>query len=405
MSAEPMLAERTHDVATPTMTRAALRGRASRQGAHRAPKPVRRVRVPTPSRQPVLRGVAEVVALLPAHNEAPSIRRAVENLQNQTTPPVRIIVVVDNCTDETSGIALDAGAEICETVGNVHKKAGALNQALEVLLETLSDDTLVLVQDADSALDNPFLENASACLTEGRYGAIGGTFRGGEGAGFVGHLQRNEYARYARDVRRLKGKCLVVTGTAAVLRVSMLRQISAARLAGTIPAGDGRGGVYDTTVLTEDNELTFAIRHLGYEVLSPIGCTLETEVMTSWCDLSAQRLRWKRGALENCFQYGVTRITWSYWGRQALSLLGVLVTVIYLGTLVWAAKTNSFTVQPFWLAITGIFVIERTVTVSDRGWKYMLAAALLYEIFYDLFLQFVHLKAFTATFFRSQHSW
>src|SRR5450759_868727 len=146
-------------------------------------------------------------------------------------------------------------------------------------------------------------------------------------------------------------------------------------------------------------------RHLGYEVLSPIGCTLETEVMTSWRDLSAQRLRWKRGALENCFQYGVTRITWSYWGRQALSLLGVLVTVIYLGTLVWAAKTNSFTVQPFWLAITGIFVIERTVTVSDRGWKYMLAAALLYEIFYDPFLQFVHLKAFTATFFRSQRSW
>jgi biofilm PGA synthesis N-glycosyltransferase PgaC len=238
-----------------------------------------------------------------------------------------------------------------------------------------------------------------------RYGAIGGNFRGGDGAGFVGHLQRNEYARYARDVRRLKGKCLVVTGTAAVLRVKTLREISAARKAGRIPAGDGQGGVYDTTVLTEDNELTFAILHLGYEVLSPVGCTLETEVMTSWHDLSAQRLRWKRGALENCFQYGFTRITWPYWGRQVLSFVGLLVTAIYLGTLAWAAAIHQFHIQPFWIALTGIFVIERMITVSDRGWRYMLPAAFLYEIFYDMFLQYIHARAFTAAFFRLQRDW
>jgi hypothetical protein len=78
--------------------------------------------------------------------------------------------------------------------------------------------------------------------------------------------------------------------------------------------------VNDTTVLTEDNELTFAIRHLGYDVLSPPGCPLETEVLTSWGDLRAQRLRWKRGALENCFEYGLTRITWRYRARQLLAL-------------------------------------------------------------------------------------
>lgn len=346
-----------------------------------------------------------VVALLPAHNEAASIRQAVGSLKTQTVPPSRIIVVVDNCTDETAAEAYGAGAEVIETVGNVHKKAGALNQALRIILPTLTDDTLVLVQDADSALDCPFVENAVLCLAEARYGAIGGTFRGGEGAGFIGHLQRNEYARYGRDVRRLKGKCLVVTGTAAVLRVKVMREISAARMTGIIPAGDGRGGVYDTTVLTEDNELTFAIRHLGYDVLSPVGCTLETEVMISWRDLSAQRLRWKRGALENCFQYGLTRITWPYWARQLMALLGVLVTVVYLGTLVWAAFTHQLSMQPFWIAITGVFVIERMITVRDRGWKYMLPAALMYEIVYDLFLQAVHARAYAAVLFRFQRSW
>lgn len=48
-------------------------------------------------------------------------------------------------------------------------------------------------------------------------------------------------------------------------------------------------------MLTEDNELTFAIRHLGYDVLSPTGCTLETEVMTSWHDLWSMVVRDKRG--------------------------------------------------------------------------------------------------------------
>jgi cellulose synthase/poly-beta-1,6-N-acetylglucosamine synthase-like glycosyltransferase len=347
----------------------------------------------------------QVVALIPAHDEAAGIRRAVEGLKAQTFPPTRIIVLVDNCTDDTAAIALSAGAEVFETVGNVHKKAGALNQALRYLLPELSDETLVLVQDADSTLDIPFLENATTTLADPRLGAVGGTFRGCRGAGFVGHLQRNEYARYARDVRRLKGKCLVVTGTAAVLRVCTIRQVSAARVAGIIPAGDRQGGVYDTTVLTEDNELTFAIRHLGYDVLSPTGCTLETEVMTSWHDLWSQRLRWKRGALENCFQYGLTRITWPYWGRQLLALLGVQVTVIYLGTLVWAAATSTFVLSSFWIGVTGIFMVERIITVSDRGWRYMLPAGLMYEVVYDLFLQGVHATAYAAVLFRRERSW
>jgi biofilm PGA synthesis N-glycosyltransferase PgaC len=68
--------------------------------------------------------VNEVVALLPAHNEAASIRRAVGSLKTQTVPPSRIIVVVDNCTDETAAEAYGAGAEVIETVGGLsHSQA------------------------------------------------------------------------------------------------------------------------------------------------------------------------------------------------------------------------------------------------------------------------------------------
>ena len=62
------------------------------------------------------------------------------------------------------------------------------------------------------------------------------------------------YFSQARDVRRLNGKCLVVTGTAAVLKGGMLRQISRGRLDGSLPSGDGRGGIYDVHVTNERGE-------------------------------------------------------------------------------------------------------------------------------------------------------
>jgi poly-beta-1,6-N-acetyl-D-glucosamine synthase len=335
----------------------------------------------------------EIVALLPAHNEEAALGAAIQALNAQTRPPDRIIVVSDNSTDGTSQVGRACNATVVETVGNQDKKAGALNHVLARVLPTLAPDDIILVQDADSQLDPHFLEAASYYLRKG-YGGVGGVFRGGAGGGFVGHLQRNEYARYARDVDRLNGKCLVITGTAAVFRVDVLRAVSAARLAGQLPVGDGRGGIYDTTVLTEDNELTFALLHLGHDVISPKHCTLVTEVMETWRDLWKQRLRWKRGAVQNCFQYGLTRITWRYWGRQLVTFLGCVVSVVYLSSVLWALFGQGLHLHTFWMLITLIFMIERVVTVRLRGWRQMALAATMYELVLDYFLQACHLKAY-----------
>lgn len=190
---------------------------------------------------------------------------------------------------------------IAPTVGNAHKKAGALNQILDRALPLLQAGDAVLVMDADSAIDKRFSEVAISRLgthesfrsSRKMIGGVGGTFRGGRGGGFVGMLQRNEYAR---DVRRLRGRALVLTGTAAIFRVDVLRRVVHARAEGLLP-GD-QAWVYDTNVLTEDNELTLALLHLGYAIVSPQECLLETEVMptggrygTSGCAGSAGRSR------------------------------------------------------------------------------------------------------------------
>ncbi|WP_411374088.1 glycosyltransferase family 2 protein [Arthrobacter sp. MPF02] len=348
-----------------------------------------------------------ITVIIPAHNEEAAIAATLGSLYKQTLVPDRLIVVADNCTDATEDIAVRAGAEVVRTVGNTDKKAGALNFVLAGLLPASAPEDLILVQDADSQLSSDFIERSVAHLRKDpRLGAVGGVFQGGPGGGLVGHLQRNEYARYVRDVRRLQGKCLVVTGTAALFRVRTLRDVVAARLDGTLPPGDGRGGVYDTSVLTEDNELSFALLTLKYRIRSPADCTLITEVMPTWKQLWAQRLRWKRGALENCMQYGWTAVTRPYWGRQLLAAIGVMVTFAYLGTVAFALVTGTgLHIQPFWLAVTGVFVIERIVTVRLRGWRYMLAAATMYELMIDLFLQAVHAKAYADAIFKRKKVW
>lgn len=346
-----------------------------------------------------------IVALLPAHNEGKTIVQAIAGLKSQTTPPDLIVVVADNCTDDTVELAKTSGAQVFVTARNAHKKAGGLNQALGFYLPQLHDSDVVLVQDADSILDAEFVEKAMPYVESKSYGAVGGVFRGDGGSGFVGHLQRNEYLRYARDVKNLGGLCLVVTGTAALFRVEVLKQVSAGRKSGRLPTGDGRGGVYDTTVLTEDNEITFAIKTLGYKVISPEGCYLVTEIMPTWRDLWNQRLRWKRGAIENCIQYGLNKVTWRYWLRQGFTLVGVVITILYLMTLLLAAVTATWHFQIIWMGVTLLFMLERSVTIKAAGWKQVLLSFTLYEIVIDFFLQFVHAKAFWDTFTRAERNW
>ena len=347
-----------------------------------------------------------LTALVPAHNEEAIIGSAIDGLLKQTRVPDRIIVVSDNSSDRTVEIAHEYGVEVFETTNNTHKKAGALNQVLDTLSLT---DGFVFIQDADSIIEPEFLENALAWFEKKpKLGAVGGTFRAIPLEGrhslserILWRLQDNEYARYQRDVERLRGKCLVVTGTAAMFKAATLAHVRAER-GSALPMGGG--GVYDTTVLTEDNEISFALMHLGYTILAPHDCLLTTDAMTTVRDLYNQRLRWKRGAIENCVQYGLTKVTLPYWGRQMFTMLGVLVTGIYLCTLA-VALFVGINLSWFWCLVTLIFVAERFVTVNRKGLREQLLASTMWEVPYEMFLQGTHADAYFRAAFRLKKEW
>lgn len=350
--------------------------------------------------------------LIPAHNEGTSVKtgtaqitETLESLSNQTKRADRIIVIADNCTDDTIQLALKHDATVFETVNNTYKKAGALNQWLDINLPLLQDTDLVTVMDADSVLNPDFLENSLRFHAWG-FHAVGGVFLGKEGGGFVGDLQRNEYARYARDVSRKQGKTLVLTGTATVFDVECLRRVVTGRTEGTLPSTGSIAHVYDTKALTEDNELTFALLHLGYKIIAPPECGLKTEVMDTWRSLWRQRYRWKRGAIENNWHYGFTRYTAKYWFLQIWGIVGLLATAVYLATTIYALLAGDLHLHLIWMVVTLLFMTERVVTVHKRGLKQMLMAALLFvEMPYDIWLQACQTWALVASALKTRKSW
>lgn len=321
----------------------------------------------------VFAGPVTVTVLIPAHNEEASLALTIASLLAQSHRPERVIVVADNCTDSTVAVARHAGVEVVESVNNTKKKAGALNQALKRLLVSRGDNDLVMVMDADTALDDGFLEAAVMRFTRDRdLMAIGGLFYGDDGAELLGQFQRNEYIRYAREMRRRRGRVFLLTGTASIFRPAALRTVAASR--GTSIPGR-RGDVYDTAALTEDNELTIAIKSLGGLMVSPVQCTVVTEVMPSWGALWAQRLRWQRGALENLGAYGVTPQTFRYWGQQLGIGYGVIALIAYVSlALLTLAAMDDWIWFPFWIGLGTLFMVERAVTVWKGGWRARLLA-------------------------------
>jgi glycosyltransferase involved in cell wall biosynthesis len=146
-------------------------------------------------------GLFMITVLIPAHNEAAGLGATLDSLNAQTVLPHRVVVICDNCTDDTEAVAAAHGAAAIRTRGNKDKKAGALNQAFTALEDLGKENPggYVLVMDADTQLAPAFIETAARRLdADLRLGAVGAVFRGGQATSLLELCQSNEYARYAR---------------------------------------------------------------------------------------------------------------------------------------------------------------------------------------------------------------
>lgn len=316
-----------------------------------------------------------VVALVPAHNEEEQIAATVRSLLAQTVPPHMVVVMADNCTDGTVAVARAAGAVVHETVANTGKKAGALNQGIEIVGRELDDEDLLLVMDADSVLCAEWIERGIAHLGEDpRTGAVSGAYVARPGRGLVSLLQRAEYAQERRRISRRGGHVDVLSGTSVLVPLGVVRRLHAER-----------GFVYDEKSLTEDFEITLAIQALGYEPRCFRDLHVVTDVMETWGDLARQRIRWQRGTIETLRQYGWSPLTRRLWLTQAVAYGTTFITLLVLCAWTTFALSGG-DADLRWLAILPVFVLEQWLTSRRAGTAPALTAALLLPMWgYDMF--------------------
>ena len=107
--------------------------------------------------------------IVPAHNEASVIERTVASLRKLDWPPdgFRILVIADNCTDQTAALARLAGATVLERQDpSLRGKGYALNFAFRSSREQAWADAVIVV-DADAEVSSNLAAAFAARIESG----------------------------------------------------------------------------------------------------------------------------------------------------------------------------------------------------------------------------------------------
>jgi cellulose synthase/poly-beta-1,6-N-acetylglucosamine synthase-like glycosyltransferase len=90
--------------------------------------------------------------LVPAHDEAAGLARTLYAILPQLAPGDRLVVVADNCTDETADVARSCGATVLERIDSTRRGKGfALDHGVRWLEQSPPD--VVVIVDADCLVE------------------------------------------------------------------------------------------------------------------------------------------------------------------------------------------------------------------------------------------------------------
>lgn len=112
-------------------------------------------------------GGGRAAVLIPAHNEASGIARTIESLRAEAREGDRIVVIADNCTDDTAAVAAAAGAEVAvRTNLALRGKGYALDHGVRYL--AAAPPEVVIVVDADCRVSPGFFAVMSDSVLQKR---------------------------------------------------------------------------------------------------------------------------------------------------------------------------------------------------------------------------------------------
>ena len=222
----------------------------------------------------------ETVVLVPAHNEAAGIVSMLTRVLPLLPASARLLVVADNCTDDTAACARAVGANVAERHDPEHRGKGhALAYGRDVLAGRAP--AVVIVLDADCVPEPGALERL----------ALGAAASG-----------RPLQARYLFEPRPDASPMVQISGFAFLIK-NLVRQAGLARIgAPAVLTGSGMAFPWAAFVvaplatddIVEDLAIGVALARAGAAPLFDAGATIWTAPATGGATI-AQRTRWEHG--------------------------------------------------------------------------------------------------------------
>ena len=223
--------------------------------------------------------------LIPAHNEGAGILPTIRDVQAQLGPNDRILVVADNCTDDTAAIAQAAGVEVTVRTDPARRGKG---YALEFGVRHLGLDPtdVVVIMDADCQLgDNTLRYLSDRAMASGRpvqslYFMLAPKYAPpGKGVNIFAWRVKNWIRPLGLKLFGLPTQ-LFGTGMAFPLSLLLGRDLGNSRLA-------------------EDTALGLALASAGYPPLFVSEARIYSQFPVSEVGMEQQRQRWEKGHLDN----------------------------------------------------------------------------------------------------------
>jgi biofilm PGA synthesis N-glycosyltransferase PgaC len=322
---------------------------------------------------------ARMLVLIPAHNEEGAIARTLDAVLAQSRVPDRIVVIVDNCTDNTEKIARRyRHVTVMRTVDNNDRKVGALNQAWR---RWQAGYDFIAGIDADTQLDPECLQQLEEELAATpRTGGVMARYtfdqRLGTSAGarMLIRLQRLEFASWTMDALQRRRTTYVLGGQASLFSADALRKVT---------EHNNTSGPWDASAQVEDMQLTGDLRAMRYETLVSTTARAQAGPMLTLRALWAQRRKWDEGMARLLAKPAMSKWTMTLW-RQQLSLLSNGITrLLFVFLLSAALMVHQFVWSWWWLAppvIASLLNARVAWRVPNRTMGDVVSAALLLPV-------------------------
>ncbi len=299
-----------------------------------------------------------VSVMIPAWNEEIGILNTVKSLLKSNYRKVELIIVNDGSTDNSDALIREFIEKYYAKHPSPHrrieiiyqyKQNGGKGVALNTAIKISKGDILISI-DADCLVVPDTIRNFVRYFADRDVMAAVGNVKVGNTKNVIGVIQYLEFifSFYFKKADSIMNTIYIIGGAAGAFRRETLEEV----------------GVYNTTNITEDIDLSLRIQVAGLKIVYAADALVYTEGANEIDGLIKQRLRWKRGRFETFFNN--PQMFFSLNPIHNKILCWIILPLAYFGELqlflelffVGFLYVYSFLIHDFSSFVSGIIVVS-----------------------------------------------